>query len=264
MPEISRVAPSPAAGVLPKSTVKPDPPPAPAIASTFRAESPEEPVGEIPGVYAGPPSKFNLVAIKRYARIGAGIVVALWLVSFVLKTFSHNSRSDSDRVSAPQQVSRPPAPANASAAPVPTPLFVSASKPRVATLADLQEPWASKSFIFYSVTQSRNVLALLIRLPGPASESGSYWAFSLEAPFNQCELEYVLDLPRLSSEYGVSASHPMVVNPCSQSVFDPLQFQNTGGNTLVRGAVVKGSDVRPPYAIEVRVSSNQVLATAME
>jgi len=263
MPEIPGVAPRTASTALPRTTPRAIPPVAPAATSTFHDDSRDEPAGHIPGVYAGP-SRFNLEAIKRYARIGAGILVALWLVSFALRTFNHNFASDSDTTSAPQQVSSPAAPAAAPADRIHAPLYVSASNPQVATLAELSEPWSSKSFIFYSVSQSRNVLALLIRLPGPASQSSSYWAFSLEAPFNHCELQYIQELTRLSSEYGVSASHPMVVNPCSHTVFDPLGLKETPGNTLVRGAIVKGSDLRPPLAIEVKVSSNHILATAME
>jgi len=266
MPRIPGVVPRPSSAALPKPAPKPAPPAAAGV-STFSDDSREDPSAHIPGVYAGPPPKFDLGAIKRYAKIGAGILVALWLASFALKTLSHNSRSDFDSASAPEpvpeQVSRPPAPVSAAAGHVAAPLFVSASNPQIATLDDLQQPWASKSFI-YNASKSRKVVALLIRLPGPASESSSYWAFSLEAPFNQCELQYIREVPRLSSEYGVTASHPMVVDPCSHSVFDPLQFKETPGNTFVRGAVVKGSDLRPPYAIEVKVSSNQIRATAME
>jgi hypothetical protein len=264
MPEIPGVAPRPAPAALPKATPRQVPPPGAAAASTFRGDSHKESAEHVPGVYGGRSSKFDLDAIKRYARIGAGILITLWLVSFALKTFSHSSHSDSDTASAPQQVSGPSAPANAAADPVSAAHFVSASNPQIATLADLPQPWASKSFIFYSVSQSRNVLALLIRLPGPASQSSSYWAFSLEAPFGKCELQYIQELDKLSSEYGVPARHPMVVNPCSHTVFDPLKLQETPGNTLVRGAIVQGSDVRPPYAIEVKVSVNQILAIAME
>jgi serine/threonine protein kinase len=264
MPTIPGVVPRPASAALPKPTPKLAPP-AVVAASTFHGDSREERAEHIPGVYAGPPSrsKFSLDGIKRYARIGAGILVVLWVGNFALKTFSHSSRPDPVAASAPEQVSGPSAPVSAAPDAALAPVFVSAASPQIATLADLSQPWASKSFI-YSVSNSRMVPALLIRLPGPASITSSYWAFSLEAPFNQCELQYIQELARLSSEYGVPARHPMVVNPCSHTVFDPLQFKETPGNTFVRGAIVKGSDIRPPYAIEVRVSSNHILATAME
>jgi hypothetical protein len=111
---------------------------------------------------------------------------------------------------------------------------------------------------------SKDVSALIIRLPGPASGSKSYWAFSLEAPFSQCEFAYIADVAKLSSEYGFEAAHPMVVNPCSHAVFDPVQFYKLPGNVLVRGAIVRGYDLRPPYSIEVKVNGNQIYALAME
>lgn len=114
------------------------------------------------------------------------------------------------------------------------------------------------------MTQSKYVPALIIRLLGPANQSKSYWAFSLEAPFNECQFEYVNDIAKLSSDYEIKAKHPMVVNPCSRTVFDPLQLKEIPGNTLVRGAIVHGNDLRPPYGIEVKVSGDQILALAME
>ena len=233
-------------------------------ASTFSNDSSEKPTEHIPGVYSGPSSKFSLDAIKRYARIGAGILAALWLVQFALNTLGRKSRLDSDTALTPQQVHSPTTPTSDSPDSALVPRYVSASNPQVAILADLPRPWSSRSFIFYNSVQSRNVLAQLIRLTGPASQSTSYWAFSLEAPFSNCELEYIQELTKISSDYGVPANHPMVVNPYSHTVFDPLQFQKTPGDTIVRGAVVKGSDLRPPYVIEVKVFSNRILTTAME
>jgi hypothetical protein len=114
------------------------------------------------------------------------------------------------------------------------------------------------------LTVSKYVPAVIIRLPGPASQSKSYWAFSLEAPFSQCQFEYIDDVAKLSSDYGFPAAHPMVVNPCSRAIFDPLQLKELPGNILVRGAIVHGYDPRPPFAIEVKVVANQIHALAME
>jgi hypothetical protein len=36
------------------------------------------------------------------------------------------------------------------------------------------------------------------------------------------------------------------------------------GNILVRGAIVKGYDLRPPYSIDVKVSGSKIHALAME
>jgi hypothetical protein len=141
---------------------------------------------------------------------------------------------------------------------------VTQSNPDVATVSELVQPWSSKKFFFRSLTLSKYVPALIIRLPGPASDSKSYWAFSLEAPFNRCQLAYLDNIGKLSSEYRFAAAHPMVVNPCTRSIHDPLQHTELPGNILVRGAIVRGNDVRPPYGIELKVSGNQIRAVAME
>ena len=142
--------------------------------------------------------------------------------------------------------------------------YASQANPEVATVSELAQPWSSKRFFFRSLTRSKYVPALIVRLPGPATESKSYWAFSLEAPFGQCQLAYIDNVGKLSSEYGFEAAHPMVVNPCSRAVYDPLQHKELPGNILVRGAVVQGSDLRPPYGIELKVSGNQIRGVAME
>ena len=134
----------------------------------------------------------------------------------------------------------------------------------MATLAELAQPWSSKKFFFLNAATSRNVAALIVRLPGPSSQVNSYWAFSLDASFNQCQFAYVDDLAKLSSDYSFSAVHPMVVHPCTHSVFDPLQLKELPGNILVRGAVVKGYDPRPPLGIEVKIVENKIRALAIE
>ena len=135
---------------------------------------------------------------------------------------------------------------------------------RTYTIGELARPWSSKRFFFRSLTLSRYVPAVIVRLPGSAAQSNSYWAFSLEAPFDRCQFEYIADVAKLSSDYGFEAAHPMVVNPCSHAVFDPLQLKELPGNIFVRGAIVQGSDPRPPYGIEVKVTANQIHALALE
>ena len=105
---------------------------------------------------------------------------------------------------------------------------------------------------------------MIVRLPGPPTSGRSYWAFSLKAPFSECTLEYVSDLKRLDTQYDVFSRHPMVVNPCSRTIFDPLEMKEMPGNFLVRGAIVQGYDTRPPYEIEVQINGNRVMATNME
>ncbi len=186
------------------------------------------------------------------------------LGSWAIKMIGRMQRPDSDVLPAPQDNGPSNQPQSTETDSAQRPLYVSQSNPEVATVSELAQPWSSKRFFFRSLTLSKYVPALIIRLPGPASESKSYWAFSLEAPFSHCQFAYIDNVAKLSSEYGFEAAHPMVVNPCSRAIHDPLQHKELPGNILVRGAIVQGSDLRPPYGIELKVSGNQIHAVAME
>ena len=111
-----------------------------------------------------------------------------------------------------------------------------------------------------------SVSAMLIRLPaGSATQPSSYWAFTLNAAYGNCQLEYITDLAKLKADYGFRApKHPMVGNPCSRTLFDPLKLTNLPGNFLVRGAIVQGSDLRPPLGIEVDIQGKNILAMRSE
>jgi len=261
MPQIPGVEARPTPPSPPRA--KPAPPASDAAANDAAAEI----MRAARGVYAGPTTKVDLAAVaKRLAKIAAGIVLVAMLGSFVIKAISRVNQGDSDAPPARHDnlPSAQPQSTDAETDPAQRPLYVSQSNPDVATVSELAQPWSSKRFFFRSLTLSKYVPALIIRLPGPASESKSYWAFSLEAPFSQCQFVYLDDLAKLSSDYRFQAEHPMVVNPCSQAIFDPLQLKELPGNILVRGAIVHGYDPRPPYGIELKVAGNQIRALAME
>jgi serine/threonine protein kinase len=255
-------------GVEVRPTPTPRDKPAPPSSDSAANEAAAE-IMQARGVYAGPAKKRDLVpAVKRLAKLVAAIALVAMGASFIIKSISRVNQADSEAPSARQDApssTQPQTPeTNTETDPAQRPLYVSESNPNLATLSELAQPWSSKRFFFRSLTLSKNVPALIIRLPGPVSESSSYWAFSLEVPFSRCQYVYLDDLAKLSSEYGFHAAHPMVVNPCSQAVFDPLQLKELPGNILVRGALVHGYDPRPPYGIEVKVASNQIRALAME
>jgi hypothetical protein len=87
----------------------------------------------------------------------------------------------------------------------------------------------------------------------------------MTAPFGSCHLEYVTNLDKLRTDYDFrQPKHPMVGDPCSRTLFDPLIMSNLPGNVWVRGAVVQGSDLRPPLGIEVEVHGQNLLASRME
>jgi len=138
--------------------------------------------------------------------------------------------------------------------------------PGIASLSEMAEPWSSKQFFMRNGLTGENVPALLIRLPASlASQANGYWALSMNAPYGNCQLEYVTDLEKLKSDYDFKAAkHPMVGNPCNRTVYDPTKMANLPGNVWVRGAIVQGSDLRPPLGIELKVQGKTIQAIRME
>jgi hypothetical protein len=135
----------------------------------------------------------------------------------------------------------------------------------VATVQELAEPWSSKTFIFHRPETKEDISSIVIRLPGSApDQAGSYWAFSLQPLFGHCQLEYITDLQKLSSDYRFQAKHPMVGDPCSRAVFDPLRMADLPSGDWARGAIVKGYGFRPPLGIEIRIQRDQLVAAKME
>jgi hypothetical protein len=156
-----------------------------------------------------------------------------------------------------------PAPASDANAALP---LATESQPSIASVEEMVTPWASKNFVYQNRVSGENVPAVLVHLPtGSTNSPASYWAFSLNAPFGNCRLEYVTDLEKLRTDYDFrAAKHPMVGNPCSRTVYDPLKMMNIPGSIWARGAIVQGSDVRPPLGIEVEIHDRQILAARME
>jgi hypothetical protein len=136
----------------------------------------------------------------------------------------------------------------------------------IATVEQLAKPWSSTQFDFKDPLSGERIPSLLLRLPGgSASQAAGYWALSLKAPYGHCQLELVSDVEKLKSDYGFAAArHPMIGNPCSRSVFDPTKMANLPGNIWVRGAMVQGSDLRPPLGIEVKIDGNDIFAVRKE
>jgi hypothetical protein len=127
------------------------------------------------------------------------------------------------------------------------------------TVEELSKPWAAKKFNFVKPYTRENIDAIVIRLP-----SGELWAFSLQAPYGNCALEYVTDLSAIASKYRFRAAHPMVVNPCDSTVFDPLKVGTIDGSTWARGQIVQGTSLRPPFAINVKVRGRSIVADGIE
>jgi hypothetical protein len=141
------------------------------------------------------------------------------------------------------------------------------ANPGIAAVEEMAKPWSSKEFFIRNHLSGESVPGLLVRLPtGSPSQAGGYWAFEQKSAYGDCKLEYLTDLEKLKKDYGFrNPTHPMVGNPCSRTVFDPLKTTNLpGSGAWVRGSIVQGSDLRPPLGIEIKVDGKKILAVRTE
>ena len=191
-------------------------------------------------------------------------LVALLIVIFLGARWAlRPGRADSKSAEPQAQIEVPPP------RPDPTTLIPHATEasPAVATVDEMAKPWSSKQFFIRNIVSGEDVAGILIRLPGGSpSRANGYWAFAANAPYGNCKLEYITDLARLRTDYGFAgAKHPMVVNPCTQTVFDPAKTTTLPGTgAIVGGAIAQGSDLRPPLGIEIRVRGKDIEAIRTE
>src|SRR6266478_2734171 len=219
----------------------------------FKAEMPQ-----IPGVST--PTAIKPAGSGIPWLVMAGLIAVLIALVVGGKVLSKSRRTET-----------PPAPAAQIDVPAPVPDLTPSlpvateQNPAVAVTSELK-PWSAKRFTFYNRLTGENVPALLVRLPtGSPSQASGYWSFAMKAAYGTCQLDYIDDLQKLRTEYGYQqARHPMVGNPCSRSVYDPLKYAPLPGNVLARGAVVQGSDLRPPLGIETKLQGKQILVVRME
>ena len=229
----------------------PDPP----QSDRFKAEMPQ-----IPGVpAAGVPRPAAVVnpALRRVAGLVGVLVLCLLGALWLLRP----KHAEAPAAAPPPQI-EVPAPVADTAPVVPR---ATVANPVIATVTEMAKPWSSKEFYFVNHLSSENIPALLIRLSsGSANQPEGYWALAMRAQFGNCQLEY-LDAAKIKEEYDFhAAKHPMVGNPCSRTVFDPLKMTNIPGNFWVRGGIAQGSDVRPPLGIELKIQGKNILAIRME
>ncbi len=220
----------------------------------FKTEMPQ-----IPGVSAT--GQRHSAGINLAARLVTGLLAVLLVVFLGARWALHPKHLDRSTDQQPQ-IEVP------SAAPDPSTLLPHATdaEPGIAEVAEMAKPWSSKEFYIRNRLSGENVPALLVRLPtGSASQASGYWAFALKAPFGNCQLEYLTDLGKLKSDYDFrAAKYPMVGNPCSRTIFDPLRMSNLPGRVWARGAIVQGSDLRPPLGIEIKIQGKKILAVRTE
>jgi len=194
------------------------------------------------------------------AGIGLAIVVLLAWMLFGGSGSSAPPPSPSQTNSAAPDSSTNPAPAATQPA---TPMIVVVPVPgSVGTVEDFPQPWSIKKIFLQKATG--RVPALIIRLPGGSPRRAeSYWGLLLMSPYGRCELEYIEDLKKIADDYGYRARHPMVVDPCNLTVFDPLRMGDVGG-IVARGEVVQGTALRPPLAIDLRMDGNRIMVLQTE
>src|SRR6266436_6199521 len=155
-----------------------------------------------------------------------GLVVIGIILLFAVRWLSRNKVIEPARAEqAPQLEIPPPPPDPASLLP-----HATESDPVIATVADLSRPWASADFFVRNRLTGENIPATIVRLP--------------------------YGFPR--------ANHPLVGNPCSRTLYDPLKTSNLPGDVWMRGGIVQGSDIRPPFGVEIKIQSKQILAMRSE
>ena len=212
----------------------------------------------IPGVIKASPKKsrgsssMDTQLLLQIGGMAAGVVLIGALIYWWAMHRPRGASKPSADSDAAEQVTPTPPP--------PTPAAAVPDGPTVAaSVNELSKPWDAKKFTFANTLTHEYIPAMVIRLP-----NGALWGFSLQVPFARCELEYVTDLGKIASQYKYKASHPMVVSPCDNTVYDPLKVGNLGGDTLARGEIVQGGALRPPLSIDVKVSGTSIIADGIE
>jgi len=210
---------------------------------------------QVPGVE--PKSGPTGAALSKNILIMIGAVISIVIVCVAwLAVRRHNSTAPVSASSA--------AVAETPVADLPPAPEANRSSNDIGTKEELAAPWSSKEFTYRRPFSGDKLPALVIHLPGGSERQPLYWGVQLQAPYNHCELKYVTDLSSLASQYGFRAAHPMIVDTCNGSVFDPLKMGTLGDGSWTRGELVKGGDLRPPLAIEIQVQGNRLVAGRAE
>ncbi len=214
--------------------------------SRFRAEMPA-----IPGVGKGSASQLKWPSWGNIALIA---VVVVLVVSGGVWWALHGKHTQpapvaQDLATSPIPVDLPPEHT--------TPVHHS---DEIGTVSELARPWSAKKFSYSNPDTQEEVPAIAIRLPGGNGHtSASYWVILLKAPYGQCELEYVTDVKQIASKFGYNATHPMVADACSATLYDPLQTGTLPNGSWARGEIVHGTGFRPPLQVEMRVEGDRLI-----
>jgi hypothetical protein len=141
----------------------------------------------------------------------------------------------------------------------------SATGNEIGTVDQLANPWSAKKFTFTRALNGQQIPAIAIRLPGTNGRTAaSYWVILLKAPFGNCALEYISDTKEISTRFGFNASHPMIADACSNTLYDPTRMSTLPDGSWARGEIVQGSGYRPPLQIEIRLDGNKLISVRSE
>lgn len=196
-------------------------------------------------------------------KLWTGLAVAAIIVSAMsgIWWFVHDPSS-------PQGASLPANATANSAPPIatlpPAPEEKSSNGATIANVNEFAQPWSSKQFAYVQPVTHEESRGIVVKLPGSAHSAESYWGLLLQEPFGSCELQYVTDKNQLAEKYNFDAKHPMIVDPCTSAVYDPLKMGTLATGAWVRGEIVKGPGFRPPLGIEIRIEGNKVIAGRSE
>jgi len=204
---------------------------------------------QIPGV----PRERTEAEKRRWLYLWMGATIAAVILLVIMIWWAHASARPARPATA---VEEPANTAPVTPPPMPRPTLPVAPG-AVATTEELSHSWTTQKFT-YRNAPGDSFPAMVVRLPGNV-----YWAFSLHAPYGTCDLQFVTDMHELRRAYKFPAAHPMVADPCTHTLYDLTRY-GSGPNGLVRGAVVKGTGIRPPLAVEVHVKGHEILATRSE
>jgi hypothetical protein len=135
----------------------------------------------------------------------------------------------------------------------------------IGTVDQLATPWSAKKFTYTRPLNGQQFPAIAIRLPGTNGHTtASYWVILLKSPFGNCPLEYISDTKEISSRFGFSATHPMIADACSNTLYDPTRMGTLPNGSWARGEIVQGSGYRPPLQVEIRLDGDKLISVRSE
>ena len=215
-------------------------------------KKPEEAKAEAPKPSSG--LQKQLQDPKMMAGAGASAVVLIGLIALGWWAFKPAPPPAPVVIEQPASTLNAPATATSAAA---TPQLPDAPGP-VATVEEMSKPWSVAKFQFHRTT-GETLTGMVVRLPA----APGYWGLLSVAPYGRCEMQLNTDLKDLRQTYGYAASHPMMVDPCTQVVYDPLALGNASG-AWVRGKIAAGPGIRPPLEVEIKIEQGMVVADRSE